>query len=77
MYTSVVGCLNKQQQHLRQKKSNFQEDPQSNSSKNVSKGTMQHSQPAPKNVSLGASTNNCVGLGSNIYQAAVQKGIII
>lgn len=76
MYTSVVCCLNKQQQHLRQK-SNVQEDPQSNSCKNVSKGTMRHSQPARKNVSLGASTNNFVGLGSNIYQAAVQKAIII
>lgn len=78
IYTSDAGCLNKQQQHLsNKKKSNVQEDPQSNSSKNVSKGTMRHSQPARKNVSLGASPNNFVGLGSNIFQAAVQKAIII
>lgn len=41
------------------------------------KGTMQHSLSANENVSLGASPNNFVGLGSNIYQAAVQKAIII
>lgn len=39
--------------------------------------TLQHSQSTQENVSLGASLNAFIGLGSNIYQAAEQKAKII